>query len=120
MHAGRDNRARLQVALSRSNRPRISAGRKPPAESPMADFTTQRFHMVEGQVRANDVTDVRIHHAMLAVQRERFVPMAKRSAAYMDRPVEIAPGRYLLDPRTFSKLVQLAELSDTDTVLDVA
>jgi len=86
----------------------------------MADFTTQRFHMVEGQVRTNDVTDVRIHHAMLAVERERFVPMAKRAVAYADRPVEIAPGRFLLDARTFAKLVQLAELSETDRVLDVA
>jgi protein-L-isoaspartate(D-aspartate) O-methyltransferase len=34
--------------------------------------------------------------------------------------VEVSPGRYLLDPRTFAKLLQLASLKGTDSVLDVA
>ncbi|HTB62274.1 MAG TPA: class I SAM-dependent methyltransferase, partial [Opitutales bacterium] len=54
------------------------------------------------------------------VPRERFVPAAKRALAYADVPVEIAPGRFLLDPRTFGKLLQLAGLRATDRVLDVA
>ncbi|HJW39596.1 MAG TPA: protein-L-isoaspartate O-methyltransferase [Rhizomicrobium sp.] len=86
----------------------------------MADYATQRFNMVECQVRTNDVTDPRIHDAMLAVPRERFVPASRRAFAYADVPVEIAPGRSLLDPRTFAKLVQLADLHATDRVLDVA
>ena len=85
----------------------------------MADYATQRFNMVETQVRTNDVTDPRIHAAMNAVPRERFVPAARRAVAYADVPVEIAPGRYLLDPRTFAKLLQLASLRATDRVLDV-
>ncbi len=86
----------------------------------MADYATQRFNMVECQVRTNDVTDTRIHAAMLDVPRERFVPAARRAFAYADVPVEIAPGRFLLDPRTFGKLVQLAALKAGDRVLDVA
>lgn len=86
----------------------------------MADYATQRFNMVECQVRTNDVGDPRIHAAMLAVPRERFVPAAKRAFAYADVPVEIAPGRFLLDPRTFGKLVQLAGIKAGDNVLDVA
>ena len=86
----------------------------------MADYATQRFNMVECQVRTNDVTDTRIHAAMQAVPRERFVPAAKRAFAYADVPVEIAPGRFLLDPRTFGKLVQLTNLKAQDRVLDVA
>jgi len=86
----------------------------------MADYATQRFNMVETQVRTNDVTDVRLHQVMNAVARERFVPAAKRAVAYADVPVEVAPGRFLLDPRTFAKLLQLANLRGTDTVLDVA
>jgi protein-L-isoaspartate(D-aspartate) O-methyltransferase len=31
----------------------------------------------------------------------------------------VAPGRYLLDPRSFAKLVQLAQINATDRVLDV-
>jgi protein-L-isoaspartate(D-aspartate) O-methyltransferase len=86
----------------------------------MADYATQRFNMVESQVRANDVTDPRIHAAMREVPRERFVPAAKRALAYADVPVEVAPGRFLLDPRTFGKLVQLAAPRPSDRVLDVA
>ena len=86
----------------------------------MADYATQRFNMVEAQVRTNDVTDPRIHAAMAAVAREQFVPAARRAMAYADVPVEVAQGRFLLDPRTFSKMLQLAELRHGDSVLDVA
>ena len=85
----------------------------------MHDFKTARFNMIETQIRTNDVTDVRIHAALDAVARERFVPAAKRALAYADVPVEIAPGRYLLDPRSFAKALQLARITADDTVLDV-
>ncbi len=86
----------------------------------MSDYAVQRFNMVETQVRTNDVTDPRIHAAMGAVPRERFVPASKRALAYADLPVEVAQGRYLPDPRTFAKMLQLAAIHATDTVLDVA
>jgi protein-L-isoaspartate(D-aspartate) O-methyltransferase len=86
----------------------------------MSDYALQRLNMVETQVRTNDVTDPRIHAAMGMVARERFVPPEKRSVAYADVAPEIAPGRFLPDPRTFAKLLQLANIRDTDSVLDVA
>lgn len=82
-------------------------------------LNTARFNMIEAQIRTNDVTDVRIHAALGAVERERFVPPAKKAIAYADVPVEIAPGRYLLDPRSFAKALQLAEITADDHVLDV-
>jgi protein-L-isoaspartate(D-aspartate) O-methyltransferase len=85
----------------------------------MAGYATQRINMVETQVRTNDVTDPRIHAAMAAVERERFVPAPRRAIAYADMAIEIAPGRYLLDPRTFAKLLQLLNLRPSDNVLDV-
>ena len=78
-----------------------------------------RFNMIEAQIRTNNVTDVRIHAALDAVMRERFVPNAKRALAYADVPVEIAPGRYLLDPRSFAKALQLLRVTAEDKVLDV-
>jgi protein-L-isoaspartate(D-aspartate) O-methyltransferase len=86
----------------------------------MPDYLTLRRAMVDSQVRTNDVTDTRVQDAMAEVPRERFVPQAKRALAYADAVVEVAPGRYLLDPRTFSKLAQLAEIAPTDRILDVA
>lgn len=78
-----------------------------------------RFNMIETQIRPADVTDVRIHAAMSAVAREKFVPSAAQALAYADVPVAVAPGRYLLDPRSFAKLVQLADVGPDDRVLDV-
>lgn len=86
----------------------------------MQDLSAARLHMVEGQVRTNDVTDRRISDAMGRIERERFVPPAQRALAYSDVCVEVAPGRFLLDPRCFSKLAQLAEIQESDRVLDVA
>jgi protein-L-isoaspartate(D-aspartate) O-methyltransferase len=90
----------------------------------MTDSTLQRLNMVESQVRPSDVTDRRIIKAMLEVPREKFVPASLASMAYMDEPLPVrtangAGGRTLLAPRTFAKLVQLAEVGPDATVLDV-
>jgi protein-L-isoaspartate(D-aspartate) O-methyltransferase len=78
-----------------------------------------RFNMIETQIRPANVTDPRIFAAMNAVAREKFVPRAAQALAYADVPVAVAPGRYLLDPRSFAKLLQLAQVTATDRVLDV-
>ncbi len=78
-----------------------------------------RFNMVEAQIKTANVTDQRVLAAMNAVPRERFVPRAAAALAYADVPVQVAPGRYLLDPRSFAKLLQLADIGEDDRVLDV-
>ncbi|HEU4550356.1 MAG TPA: protein-L-isoaspartate O-methyltransferase [Rhizomicrobium sp.] len=78
-----------------------------------------RFNMIEAQIRTSNVTDPRVLAALDAVARERFVPAASRALAYADVPVPVAPGRFLLDPRSFAKLVQLAEIKAEDKILDV-
>ncbi len=78
-----------------------------------------RFNMVEAQIRTSNVTDLRILAAISAVAREKFVPNAARALAYADVPVAVAQGRYLLDPRSFAKLLNLAQVTATDRVLDV-
>lgn len=78
-----------------------------------------RFNMIEAQIRTSNVTDARILAALDAVARERFVPTASRALAYADVPVPVAPGRFLLDPRSFAKLVQLARVTAEDKILDV-
>lgn len=83
------------------------------------DLSLQRKNMVESQVRPSDVTDRRIITAMQQVPREAFVPAELQAIAYLDTPLGIAPGRSVLPPRLFAKLIQLAALEPTDTVLDV-
>jgi len=86
----------------------------------MPDYLAQRMTMVESQVRVNDVTDVRVQDAMRTVPREMFAPAAKKATAYADAPMQVAPGRFLLEPRNIAKLLQLAQIAPTDKVLDVA
>lgn len=91
----------------------------------MIDIAMQRKNMVESQVRPGDVTDRRILRALYEIPREEFVPPALRSMAYMDDELRLAaskggePVRALMAPRVLAKLVQLADLSPTDAVLDV-
>ena len=84
-----------------------------------ADFSELRTKMVDGQVRTTDVTDPAILAAMLAIPREAFVDEGRRALAYIDEDIEIAPGRYLMEPSPFAKLVQLAAIRPGETVLDV-
>lgn len=85
----------------------------------MQDFATRRTMMVDTQVRPNDVTKFPIIEAMLHVPREEFVPMARREAAYIGENVEIAPGRVLLEPRNFAKLLDALDIQPGDLVLDI-
>jgi protein-L-isoaspartate(D-aspartate) O-methyltransferase len=88
----------------------------------MTDSQLQRLNMVESQVRTSDVTDRRIIKTMLEVPRERFVPPALASMAYMDDPLPVGPAagnRALLSPRALAKLLQLAEIGPDAIVLDV-
>lgn len=92
----------------------------------MIDFAELRRGMVDGQVRVNDVTDLRIVGAMLDIPRERFVPDHLRSLAYIDDDLLIRPeadgkpARYLMEPMVFAKLLQLADIQEDELVLDVA
>ncbi len=85
----------------------------------MLDFSEAREAMVDRQVRPSDVTRHNIIDAMLAIPRETFVPAGQRSVAYVDRDVPLGKGRALLAPRTFSKMLDAAEIAPSETVLDV-
>ncbi|MFW2543819.1 protein-L-isoaspartate O-methyltransferase family protein [Primorskyibacter sp. 2E107] len=85
----------------------------------MTDFATRRRMMVDTQVRPSDVTEFPIIDAMLTVPREAFVPRERIEAAYADAPVDLGGGRVLLEPRTFSKMLDALNLSNSDFVLDL-
>jgi len=87
----------------------------------MSGFATARQKMVDGQVRPNDVTDIRILDAMLAVPREAFVPPNQRALAYLDLDLDVSEGgaakRFLIKPQVLAKMLQAAEIKETDKVL---
>jgi protein-L-isoaspartate(D-aspartate) O-methyltransferase len=82
-------------------------------------YDAARLHMIDNQIRPSDVTDPQILAALGAVAREGFVPTAARALAYADVPVEVAQGRFLLEPRCFAKLLKLAAIGPDDRILDV-
>ena len=83
------------------------------------DFAARRLKMVDGQLRTTDVNDANIVSAMMSVPREQFVPAARVELAYIDEDIEVAPGRYLMEPSPFGKLLQAAAITKSDKVLDV-
>ena len=85
----------------------------------MIDHAAARRNMVTGQIMTNRVTDERLIDAMADIPRERFVPHAKRGVAYVDEDVEIASGRYLMEPMVLARLLQEADITANDMVLDV-
>lgn len=92
-----------------------------PLEKPAStDFATARFHMVEGQLRPNKVTDRRILDAMGTVPREIFLQPLLAGIAYSDEDIQIAQGRYLMEPMILARLLQEASIKPDDRILDVA
>ena len=90
----------------------------------MTGFAAARRMMVDCQVRTADVTDLRLTEAMFEVPRERFLPERSTALAYLDLDIPVNEAgegvrRYLLKPMVLAKLLQMAEITETDRVLDV-
>ena len=89
-----------------------------PHDSP---YSTQRLHMVNGQLRTSGVRDLSVLAAFLEVPREQFVAPDRSGLAYLDQdqPAAGSNRRILLAPRTLALLLQAASISPGDHVLDV-
>lgn len=75
--------------------------------------------MIAGQIRPNRVSDERTVDALRSVPREHFVPKALRGVAYVDEDLEVAPGRFLMEPMVFARLLMEADIGPRDAVLDI-
>ncbi|MBI1181817.1 MAG: methyltransferase domain-containing protein [Alphaproteobacteria bacterium] len=85
----------------------------------MTDFAAARKQMVDSQLLPNRVTNARLIGAMGAVPREAFLPRSLRGVAYVDEDLQVAPGRYVMEPMVFGRLLQEAHVRETDAVLDI-
>lgn len=83
------------------------------------DFAAARVKMVDNQIRTTDVTDYAILRAFLQIPREQFVTEERRELAYVDVDLPVGKDRYVMEASPFAKLLQLAEVGEGDTVLDV-
>lgn len=85
----------------------------------MPDYSARRTMMVDTQVRPSDVTKFPVIDALLTVPREAYVPKDLREAAYIGENINLGRGRVLLEPRTFSKMLDALDIKTSDLVLDI-
>lgn len=94
------------------------------------NFRARRTIMVDSQVRPANVTHSGILDAMLALPRERFVPEGQKNQAYIDDNLALDTGdldtkdmentgRFMLSPRSFSKMLNAVNPQNSDVVLDI-
>ncbi|MDR3521808.1 MAG: protein-L-isoaspartate O-methyltransferase [Acidocella sp.] len=70
-----------------------------------SDTAVARAHMVDSQVRPNQVNDARVIAAMRNLPREAFAPAG--SKPYADAPIALEGGRVMLPPLLIARLTQL-------------
>jgi protein-L-isoaspartate(D-aspartate) O-methyltransferase len=85
----------------------------------MTDATVERQRMVDSQIRARRISDVRVIEAMLRVPRHEFVPVSVRYEAYQDHPLPIGDGQTIWHPYVVALMLQSLQLKPTDGVLEV-
>ena len=83
------------------------------------NFNTARVAMVDCQIRPADVTHYNIIEWMLKIPREEYFPEKLKELAYSGEHIQIAPGRYSLDPRIIAKMLNLLNIKESDLVLDI-
>ena len=81
------------------------------------DFAAARRNMVDGQLRPNNVMDPAILAAMEQQPREMYLPKNLRGIAYVDEDIALGKGRFLMEPVVAARLLQAAELQESDAVL---
>jgi protein-L-isoaspartate(D-aspartate) O-methyltransferase len=88
------------------------------ADSPK-QYKMQREAMVYYQIEKRGVKDQRVLEAMRHVPRHQFVPKSEMSSAYKDHPLPIGYGQTISQPFIVAYMCELAQLEQTDRVLEV-
>jgi len=82
-------------------------------------FATERFSMVESQLRQRGIRDERLLVAMSKVPRHEFVSQQNWHEAYADHPIPIAEKQTTSQPYMIAAMVQAAEIKSGDRVLEI-
>jgi protein-L-isoaspartate(D-aspartate) O-methyltransferase len=82
-------------------------------------FAVERQQMVETQVRARGIRDLRLLDAMAAVPRHEFVEPRYRDQAYEDHPLPIAAGQTISQPYIVALMLDLLQLGPSSKVLEI-
>lgn len=85
----------------------------------MLDLDHARRRMVDAHIARRGVRDERVLEAMRTVRREDFVEPGFEEFAYEDAPLPIAEGQTISQPFIVARMIEAAELDETDRVLEV-
>ncbi len=83
------------------------------------DYQTRRNEMVDALVRREAVERSATEAAIRAVPRHEFVPGARRSRAYDDRPLPIGEGQTVSAPHMVGIMTDLLAPDPGDRVLEI-
>ena len=82
-------------------------------------FATERFSMVESQLRQRGIHDERLLAAMSKVPRHEFVSQQNWNKAYADHPIPIAENQTTSQPYMIAAMLQAAQIKPEDRVLEI-
>jgi protein-L-isoaspartate(D-aspartate) O-methyltransferase len=85
----------------------------------MFDVQFARRQMIEQQVRAWEVLDLKVLDALSQVPREEYVPTAYRELAFADTSVPLAHGQFMLPPKVEGRILQVLEIQPHEHALEV-
>jgi protein-L-isoaspartate(D-aspartate) O-methyltransferase len=87
--------------------------------APADPLEERRRLMVEDQLVARDVRDLRLLQAFRELPRDRFVPAQLAARAYDDCALPIACGQTISQPYVVALMIEAAALRSRDRLLDV-
>ena len=85
----------------------------------MQNYESCRRHMIDGQLRTNGITDSLLLKSFAEMPRERFLPEVLRGVAYIDEDIALTHGGFLMEPLIFARMLQEANISSDDVVLNI-
>lgn len=85
----------------------------------MPTMEQSRRLMVDRQIAARGIADIRVLDAMLEVPREEFVPEEVREFAYDDTPLPIEAGQTISQPYIVALMIEAAAIAQGDRILEI-
>ncbi len=82
-------------------------------------FAQKRKQMVESQLKAREIKDLRVLAAMLKVERHLFVPANYRHLSYEDQPLPIGEGQTISQPYIVALMTELLALKGKERILEI-
>lgn len=89
---------------------------EPPSEESLARM---RRIMVEEQVAARGIRDVRLLAAMREIPRHRFVPRSLAARSYDDCPLPIGEGQTISQPYIVAEMTEALSLTSDEKMLEI-